>query len=75
MSKCGHSICKNCVEFRLLAVEEGKQCPECGEVTPNEMIRPNKKVLAIMEITAQEQEPEVEEEELNNKLELASVKS
>ena len=42
---CGHTFCKNCVSAPAHQVKGGKKCPDCGEITPNDMIRPNKKVL------------------------------
>lgn len=51
LARCGHTFCKSCVDLRLVQNEDGgKQCPECGEVTPYDAICPNKKVLKILEI-------------------------
>jgi hypothetical protein len=50
LARCGHTYCKSCVDLRLLQSDEGKQCPECDEFTPLDSIKPNKKVIKVLEI-------------------------
>lgn len=74
LSGCGHTFCDYCVQFQLTAnQQQARKCPECREWTPEQAIKPNKKVIAIMEIN--KKDPSPEEDEANNRLELASVKS
>lgn len=44
LARCGHTFCKSCVDLRLVDQNNAKQCPECGELTPHDAIKQNKKV-------------------------------
>lgn len=72
LTRCGHTYCKPCCDTRLLTNAEGRQCPECKDMTPVEHILPNKKVMKVLKIAEQQK---TEDQEMNDRVELGSVKS
>ena len=75
LGHCGHTYCKNCVDMRLLANTNGRQCAACQQYSTIQEIKPNIKILKALELINNQELVGAHEDIEGTKIEMGSIRS